>query len=300
MFAMRAQRPPWMERPAWYTQLSKTVVLTVLTIVMLVPFIYVIAVSFSSPADVRAGGLILFPEHPSLTAYRSILAGNVVSRAMMVSIGVTIIGTAVSMAMTVLMAYGLSRTRDVPGSRFILILVLGTMLFGAGVIPNFLLVKELRLLDTYGSLILPGVLSAFNLVVVRNFFMASPRELYDSARTDGASELKILLTIVLPLSKAVIAVISLFYAVAYWNDFFNAMLYLNHTSKWPIQLVLRQFVLEGSPLGEVTTNTSVAQQPPPQSIQMSIVVLATAPILVVYPFVQKYFTKGVLTGAIKE
>lgn len=300
MWALRAQRPPWMERPAWYTQMSKTVVLTVLTIVMMVPFIYVIAVSFSAPADVRKGGLILFPASPSLAAYRAILAGNVVSKALIVSVGITLVGTALSMAMTVLMAYGLSRTRDVPGSRFFLILVLGTMLFGAGVIPNYLLVKELRLLDSYGSLILPGVISAFNLIVVRNFFMNIPRELYDSARTDGASELKILLTIVLPLSKAVIAVISLFYAVAYWNDFFNAMLYLNNTAKWPIQLVLRQFVLEGSPLGEVTTNTSVAQQPPPQSIQMSIVVLATAPILIVYPFVQKYFTKGVLTGAIKE
>lgn len=170
---------------------------------------------------------------------------SVVGRSLLVSLGVTFVGTTLSMAMTVLMAYGLSRTRDVPGSRFVLIMVLGTLLFGAGIIPNFLLVKQLGLLDTYASLILPGVINAFNLVVIRNFFMEIPTELYDSARMDGANELQILLRIVLPLSKAVMAVIALFYAVAYWNEFFNALLYLNDTAKWPVQLVLRQFVLEG-------------------------------------------------------
>ncbi len=298
--AERAVRPPWMEKPSALTQTGKTVILIVLTIVMLVPFIYVLAVSFSSPQDVRGGGLILFPVHPSLGAYSAVLAGGVVSKSLLVSVGITLVGTAASMALTVLMAYGLSRTKEVPGSRFVLILVLGTMLFGAGVIPNYLLVKSLGLLNSYASLILPGIISAFNLVVVRNFFMSLPRELYDSARTDGASEIKILLTIVLPLSKAVIAVISLFYAVAYWNDYFNALLYLNDTTKWPIQLVLRQFVLQGSPITDATANTTAAQQPPAQSVQMAIVVLATAPILLIYPFAQKYFTKGVLTGAIKE
>lgn len=292
-------RPVWMEKPSPVTQTAKTVLLTVLTLVMLLPFVYVVAVSFSSPEDVREGGLILFPANPTLAAYEAVLGGNVVGRSLLVSFGVTLVGTALSMAMTVLMAYGLSRTRDVPGSRFMLILVLGTLLFGAGIIPNFLLVKELGLLDTYASLILPGVISAFNLVVIRNFFMEIPQELYDSARIDGANELQILTRIVLPLSKAVIAVIALFYAVAYWNEFFNALIYLNDTSKWPVQLVLRQFVLEGSPLTDAVREQANQQQPPAQTIRMAVVVLATAPILLVYPFVQKYFTKGVLTGAIK-
>ena len=292
-------RPVWMEKPSPVTQTAKTVLLTVLTLVMLLPFVYVVAVSFSSPEDVREGGLILFPANPTLAAYEAVLGGNVVGRSLLVSFGVTLVGTALSMAMTVLMAYGLSRTRDVPGSRFMLILVLGTLLFGAGIIPNFLLVKELGLLDTYASLILPGVISAFNLVVIRNFFMEIPQELYDSARIDGANELQILTRIMLPLSKAVIAVIALFYAVAYWNEFFNALIYLNDTSKWPVQLVLRQFVLEGSPLTDAVREQANQQQPPAQTIRMAVVVLATAPILLVYPFVQKYFTKGVLTGAIK-
>ncbi|MET9021483.1 carbohydrate ABC transporter permease [Actinopolymorpha sp. NPDC004070] len=293
-------RPPWMEKPSAATQTAKTVVLVLLTVVMLAPFVYVIAVSFSSPQDVREGGLILFPANPTLAAYRAVLGGSsVVGRSLLVSLGVTFVGTTLSMAMTVLMAYGLSRTREVPGSRFVLILVLGTLLFGAGIIPNFLLVKQLGLLDTYASLILPGVINAFNLVVIRNFFMEIPTELYDSARMDGANELQILVRIVLPLSKAVIAVIALFYAVAYWNEFFNALLYLNDTAKWPVQLVLRQFVLEGSPLADAVRQQANAHPPPAQTVQMAIVVLATAPILVVYPFVQKYFTKGVLTGAVK-
>ncbi|MGW5364637.1 carbohydrate ABC transporter permease [Actinopolymorpha pittospori] len=298
--ASTAVRPPWMEKPSGATQTVKTVVLVLLTIVMLLPFVYVVAVSFSSPEDVREGGLILFPTNPTLGAYDAVLGGSsVVGRSLVVSFGVTLVGTALSVVMTILMAYGLSRTRDVPGSRFILILVLGTLLFGAGIIPNFLLVKQLGLLDTYASLILPGVISAFNLVVIRNFFMEIPQELYDSARIDGANELQILVRIVLPLSKAVIAVIALFYAVAYWNEFFNALLYLNDTSKWPVQLVLRQFVLEGSPLADAVREQANTQPPPAQTIRMAVVVLATAPILLVYPFVQKYFTKGVLTGAVK-
>jgi len=160
-------------------------------------------------------------------------------------------------------------------------------------------VKQLGLLDSFASLILPTLIGAFNLVILRNFFMNIPVELMDSARLDGASELQTLWHIVLPLSKAVLAVVILFYGVEHWNSFFDAILYLNDSSKWPIQLVLRQYVLQGSSLAaglEVDPN----QPPPPaQTIQMAVVVIATVPILLVYPFLQKYFTQGVLTGAIK-
>jgi putative aldouronate transport system permease protein len=297
--ALMAQRPAWMERPSIPTQLVKTVVLVAIVLVMLFPFVYMTAVSFASAVDVLRGGLILWPAHPTATAYESILRGGIVARALLVSVGVTVVGTALSMVLTTTTAYALTRTRDVPGSRVALLLVLGTLLFSAGIIPNYLLVKSLHLLNTYWALILPGAISAFNLVVIRQFFMGIPQELVDSARMDGANDLQILVRIVLPLSKAVLAVIALFYAVGYWNDFFNALLYLNDSSMWPVQLVLRQYVLQGTPLGDVQMNPLLGEPPPPQSFQMAIVVLGTLPILLVYPLLQRYFTKGVLTGAIK-
>lgn len=292
-----SKRPVWMERPAIPTQVVKAIVLVLLVVVMLFPFVYVIAVSFASERDVIGGGLILWPAHPSLNAYQLILSNGIVARALVVSVGITLVGTLVSMFLTTTLAYALTRTREVPGTRAALFLVLATLLFAAGIIPNYLLVKQLHLLNTYWALILPGSVSAFNLVVIRQFFLQIPRELLDSARMDGANEVQVLWHFALPLSKAVLAVIALFYAVGFWNDYFNALLYLNDASMWPIQLVLRQYVLMGAPISQIQ---QVAENPPPpQTIQMAVVVMATAPILIAYPFLQRYFTRGVLTGAIK-
>jgi putative aldouronate transport system permease protein len=293
-------RPIWMERPSIPTQALKTVVLLAIVVLMAFPFLYMLAVSLASAKDVLGGGLILLPAHPTTVAYESILRGGIVARALIVSVGVTVTGTLIAMALTTTMAYALTRTREVPGSRLALLLVLGTLLFSAGIIPNYLLVKSLHLLNTYWALILPGAVSGFNLVVIRQFFLAIPQDLIDSARMDGANDVQILWRVVLPLSKAVLAVIALFYAVGIWNDFFNALIYLNDSSMWPVQLVLRQYVLQGTPLGDIQTNPLLGgQPPPPQSFQMAIVVLGTLPILVVYPFLQRYFTRGVLTGAVK-
>jgi ABC-type glycerol-3-phosphate transport system permease component len=291
-------RPPWMEQPGTGMRVAKFVLLACLAFTMLFPFVYVVAVSFSSYRDVLGGGLILFPAHPTLEAYQRILEGGIVTRALWVSLGVTFVGTCVNMLLTVTMAYGLTRP-SVPGSRLILALVLLTLLFSAGIIPNYLLVKQAGLLNSYGSLILPGAISAFNLVVVRQFFMGLPPELLESARIDGANDLWILLRIVLPLSKPVLAVVALFYGVAQWNEFFAATLYLNDADKWPIQLVLRQYVLQGSQMTAFITMDPTHAPPPPQTIQMAVVVVATVPILIVYPFLQRYFTRGVLSGAIK-
>jgi ABC-type glycerol-3-phosphate transport system permease component len=256
----------------------------------------VIATSLASEPDViKNGGLVIWPEHPTLQSYRTIFAGGVVTRAMTVSIGITVIGTLLSLAVTIGMAYGLSRR--IWGSRFFLLLALTTLLFTPGIIANYLAVKQLGLLNTYASLILPVLVNAFNLVVLRQFFMNIPSELLDSAKIDGANDWQILTRIVLPLSKAVVAVVALFYAVGYWNNFFNALLYLNDSAMWPLQLVLRLYVVQGAPLpsaGDVSENA-----PPLQSIQMAVVVLAMIPILLVYPFLQRYFTRGVLSGAIK-
>jgi ABC-type glycerol-3-phosphate transport system permease component len=287
-----------MEAPSLPAQLAKGAFLLLVAFLMLFPFVYIVAVSFSSARDVLAGGLILWPKNPSLEGYRAILRGGVVSRALLVSVGLVVVGTTAKMIATVALAYGLSK-RGVPGARAVLFLVLGALLFRPGLIPSYLLVKNLGLIDTYQALILPGLIGAFNLIILRNFFMSSPQELIEAARLDGANDWQVLWHVVLPLSKAALAVVALFYGVDIWNAFFNAVLYINDASKWPIQLVLRQYVLQGSALASATTLDPNQPPPPAQTIQMAIVVLATVPILLVYPFLQRYFTRGVLTGAIK-
>jgi ABC-type glycerol-3-phosphate transport system permease component len=295
----RAAQPPWMERPSAAHVTAKVIVFALVLIAVLYPLLSVLATSLASQSDVDAGGgMVLFPAHPSLDAYFTIFQGGVITRAALVSVGITIVGTVLSLVITTGLAYGLSR--PVVGRKPLLLLALFSLLFQPGIIPSYLVVKELGLLNSYAALILPVVLNGFNLVVMRQFFMEIPHELIDSARIDGANELRILLSIVLPLSGAILAVIALLYAVFYWNAFFQALLYLSDNSMWPLQLVLRQYVIQGSPLPGVTAYSAAGGAPPPtQSIQMAVVIVATLPILVVFPFLQKYFTRGVLTGAIK-
>ncbi|WP_406318647.1 carbohydrate ABC transporter permease [Streptosporangium sp. NBC_01639] len=294
--------PAWAERPSRAGGLVKGIVLTLIVACVLFPIYMVVLTSLSTQETVsEAGGLVTVPGELSFAAYAELFSGGVVTRSVMVSLGVTLVGTAISLTVTVLAAYGLSQ----PGSLLhkpMLFLILLTFLFGPGLIPNYLLVSSLGLIDTYWSLILPGAVTAFNLVVMRAFFMNIPEEVSDSARIDGASEFHILRKIVLPMSKGVTAVIGLFYAVGYWNSFFNAVLYLNDNAKWPLQVVLRQYVLQGRSLfSGQTGNVTVAGQalPPSLAIQMAIVVVALLPVLFVYPFVQRHFTKGVIIGAVK-
>ncbi|MEU8623468.1 carbohydrate ABC transporter permease [Streptomyces sp. NPDC048669] len=285
-----------MERPTRMGQTAKAVAVVVVVLAVAYPLVGVIGTSFASQTDIiKASGLVLWPDHPNLDAYRTIFTGGVVTRALIVSVGITVLGTLASLLVTVGMAYGLSRS-EVTGSRAILMIALFTMLFNAGIIPNFLLVKGLGLYDTYAALVMPTLVSAFNLVVLRSFFMNLPDELYDAAKVDGAGDFRILLRIVLPLSKAVLAVISLFYAVTYWNAFFNSLLYLNDSDKWPLPMVLRTYVLQGQSLNSASAGEVLAPQ---QAVQMAVLVIAVVPILCVYPFLQRYFTKGVLTGAVK-
>jgi len=291
-----SERPAWLEQETLLQKVVKFIVFGVVIFAVVYPFLSVLATSLASEQDViKNGGLVIWPEHPTLQSYRTIFAGGVVTRAITVSIAITFIGTLLSLAVTIGMAYGLSR--NVWGSKFFLLLALTTLLFTPGIIANYLAVKQLGLLNSYASLILPILVNAFNLVVLRQFFMNVPGELLDSARIDGANDWDILVRIMLPLSKAVVAVVALFYAVGYWNNFFNALLYLNDSAMWPLQLVLRLYVVQGAPLpsaGDVAENA-----PPLQSIQMAVVVEAMIPILCVYPFLQRYFTRGVLSGAIK-
>ncbi|WP_406516126.1 carbohydrate ABC transporter permease [Streptomyces sp. NBC_00873] len=260
-------------------------------------FLLCLGASLATKEELAAnGGYVLFPSNPTFESYNVVLSGGVVTRAAVVSVVITLVGTALSLLCTVALAYGLSRPGTVAGKPLLMI-VLGTFLFTPGIIPNYLVIQELGMIDTYGALIAPIMLNAFNIVVVRAFFQGIPDELHEAARLDGAGDLRILLRIVLPLSKAVIAVVGMFYAVQYWNNFFNAMLYINDGSKLPLQVVLRSYVLQGDTFNAKALG--VATLPSSTSMSMAVLILAIIPIVAVYPFLQKYFVKGVLTGAIK-
>ncbi|MEI8409750.1 MULTISPECIES: carbohydrate ABC transporter permease [unclassified Kribbella] len=289
-------RPIWKENPSPLYQSVKAVVLGGFALVIVIPIMVVISTSLASDGDIiDAGGYVLWPSHPTLKAYETLFSGGLMGRAILVSVFVTVVGTAIALAVTIALAYATSR--PVLFGRPVLLMVLFTLLFAPGIIPMFLVVKQLGLLDSLWSLILPGALGAFNFVVLRTFFMNVPGELLESARIDGASDFTILRRIVMPLSKAVIAVVGLFYAVGFWNAFFNALLYLNDTSKWPVQVILRTYVLQGKSLS--ADQLGVEPLPQPQSLQMAVVVVALVPIALVYPFLQRHFTKGVITGAVK-
>jgi putative aldouronate transport system permease protein len=289
-----AEYPAWLGRPSLGVRVAKALALLVVVLLVLFPLWAVVATSLASPQDVIAnGGWVVWPERITVGAYREILAGGIVTRALLVSTGVAVIGTALSLTCTVLLAYALSRP-GVYGGRPLLLLILFTFLFPPGMIPLFLVVRTTGLFDQYAALVLPFLVNVFNLVVMRGFFQNIPVELVEAARLDGAGDLAILWRVVLPLSKAVLAVIGLFYAVSYWNRFFEAIIYFNDQSKWPIGTVLRQFVTGGA---DITGESAAASAP--QSTQMAVVVLATLPIVVVYPFLQRYFVKGVLIGALK-
>ena len=292
-------RPPWMEQSSPLERVGKVIILALITIVVVYPFITVVATSLGTEAEItRNGGLILlWPTEMSFNAYRTVFTGGVVTKAVMVSIGITIVGTILSLLTTIGLAYALSR--PIIFGKFILATCLLTLLFVPGIIPNYLAVKQVGLLNTYSALILPVMVNAFNLVVMRQFFMGIPQEVVDSARMDGAGDFKILTKIVLPLSGAVIAVVALFYAVAYWNAFFNALLYLNDNSMYPLQLVLRNYVLQRAPLPGAMVPGEESGAPPAEAMHMAVLVVALVPVMIVYPFLQRYFTRGVLTGAIK-
>jgi putative aldouronate transport system permease protein len=296
------RRPPWEEAPTVGGHLAKGAVLVVVLAVIAVPLYAVILTSLSDQASINlAGGMVLVPHHLTFESYRQIFGNQLILHSVVVSTLVTLVGTALSMVVTVLCAYGLSR-RDSFGHRTILMLLVVTMFFSGGIIPTFIVVSALGGYDMYLSLILPSAVSVFNIVVMRGFFMSTAPDLIDAARIDGASEWRILWSVVLPISRAVVAVITLFYAVGYWNSFFNALLYLPDNGKWPMQMIVYTYTLLGAPTpGSGLSNGQISghQALAPLSIQMAVVTLTLLPILAVYPFVQRHFVKGMLIGAIK-
>lgn len=268
-------------------------------LVAIFPFIYIIAGSFASDAELTERAVFLIPKAFTLAAYEYIFSTDTIVRSIGVSVYVTVIGTIVNLLFTVTMAYPLAR-RTLVGRNIVLNLVIFSMLFSGGMIPTYLIVRELQLLDSLWALILPGAISAFNLIIVKNFFQELPQELQEAAKIDGCNEWKLLWKIVIPLSKPVLATFTLFYAVSHWNSFFNALLYINDTTKWPLQVMLRQIVmLSQAAAGDMSNMDASFVQPPDQSIKMAVIVVGTIPILLVYPFLQKHFAKGVMLGSVK-
>lgn len=292
------ERPAWMGKPRLSATIVRGIALVLICLVVIFPFVVVVSTSLATQADIDAnGGYVIWPASFSLDAYQQIFNGTQVTRAILISIGVTAVGTAFSLFCTVLAAYGLSRKGSL-FQRGLLAFVLITLLFGPGMIPVYLMVKNLGMLNTYWALIIPGAVSAFNIIIIRGFIQGIPGEIFDAARIDGASEWKVLAKIVLPLSVASVAVVGLFLAVGYWNNYFGPLLYLNDSNMWPLQLLMRSFVLQGN-VSSTATNIPGTIPPPQQAIQMALVVIATLPILCAYPFLTKHMSKGMLTGAVK-
>ncbi|MGG4033396.1 carbohydrate ABC transporter permease [Paenibacillus cisolokensis] len=273
--------------------------LLLIALMAVLPFVHVIAGSFTTVGELARKRFVLFPTEFSLDAYRYIFSTNVIFRSLGVSVGVTAFGTLFSVLLSCLMAYGLSR-KDVPGRRIIMFMVVFTMLFSGGMIPTFIVVKALGLIDSYLALVVPSAINAFNLIILRSFFLNLPDGLEESAKIDGCSDWGILFRIVIPLSMPAIATVSLFYAVTYWNTYLPAILYLDSAEKWPVQVLLRQIVILASGISADTSGfADDFITPPDQTIKMAVIVVATVPVLLVYPFLQKYFDKGALLGSIK-
>ena len=272
--------------------------LALVGVLMLFPFLYIFSVSFSTLEDFLRSEILLWPKTWSTDAYEYILESKAFLRSLGVTAYVTIVGTLVNLFFTATMAYALSR--GIMGQRFFLFMVLFAMLFNAGMIPTYLIVKETHLLNTLWSLILPVAIGPFNLLVIRSFFMNIPNELHEAAKIDGANDLRIFASIILPLSKPSLAAFGLFYAVTHWNSYFSAILYINDPRLWTVQVILRQIVIVAEPTAALGTNEMLLENPPPPvTIQMAAILLATVPILIVYPFLQKHFAKGVMLGSVK-
>ncbi len=273
--------------------------LALLAFACVYPFIWVAAASFSHPDQVLAGEIYLWPKQFSLTAYEIVLGYTQLWTAYGNTIIYVVAGTALNVALTMMVAYPLSRTWFVARGP-IMAFVVFTMFFSAGMIPNFLVVKAVGILNTRWAMILPGAISAWNLILARTYLAANiPDEIVEAAEIDGASDLRVFLFVVLPLSLPILAVITLFYAVGHWNDFFSALIYLRDQSLYPLQVVLQKIVTTGSQMQMTAGRTAAERALFAHTIKYAVIMVATVPVLLIYPFLQKYFVKGVMLGALK-
>ena len=275
--------------------------LCLLLAVILYPLIYVLSCSFSDPLLVVQSKITFLPMQPTLVAYQRVFRNELIMTGYQNTLFYTLLGTVLNVAVTTMMAYPLSR-HDFAARRPITMLTAFTMLFSGGMIPTFLVVKNLGLIDTVWSLVLPGLVSPWNMFIMKNYFQTSiPPELYEAASIDGADNLHLLRSVVLPLSAPIVAVMVLYYGVAHWNSYFNALLYLRDRTRYPLQLVLRSFFSANdySEQGGAGGDSGMTALLVSETMKYALIVIASGPILCLYPLLQRFFVKGVMLGAIK-
>ncbi|RAV22339.1 carbohydrate ABC transporter permease [Paenibacillus contaminans] len=274
-----------------------------IAIVVMYPLIFIVSASFSSPEAVNQGLVWLWPKGFSLKGYERIFASEAIWRGYGNTILYTAVGVTINLFMTITAAYALSRKHFMI-RRFVSVLFVFTMFFGGGLIPTYLLVKNLGMLDSIWALVIPNAVSMFQIIITRTFFETSiPDELRESAMIDGCSDIKYLLRIVVPLSMPIIAVLAIFYGVDHWNSYFSALIYMSEQSTYPLQLVLRQILIQNQISGEIMGLDDVYLAAEKQQIadlmKFGIIIVSSLPIIMVYPFLQRYFVKGMMIGAIK-
>lgn len=271
-------------------------------ILVLYPLVYIVSASFSSAKDVISGRVWLFPVNPTLLGYQTVFKNPQLMKGFYNSTIYAVMGTSINVAMTIMAAYPLSR-KQLFGRRFFTVFFLFTMFFTGGLIPTFLTVKNLGLYDTRLAMVIPTAISVWNMIITRTFFISSiPEDMYEASQLDGCNDLTYLIKIVLPLSKPIIAVIALYYCVGHWNSYFNALIYLNNSDYFPLQLVLRDILVMSKidPLMVRDVTALMRKQGLADIVKYTIIVVASFPVLCLYPFVQKYFVKGVMIGALKS
>lgn len=275
--------------------------LTLVTLVVLYPLLFVVSASVSNPEFVLRGEMWFIPKGFNLDAYAKIFQNKDILLGYGNTILYTLIGTAINVVLTICAAYPLSR-RDLAGRGLVTGLIVFTMFFGGGLIPTYLLIKNLNMLDTLWVMVIPNAVSVWNIIIMRTFFQQSiPGELQESAMIDGCTHFQTLLRIVLPLSMPIIAVMVLFYAVGHWNSYFNALIYLTSKERFPLQLILREILIQ-SDSGEfvkLTSESAVRMKMSVEGLKYAVLVVANLPMLVLYPFLQRYFVKGIMIGALK-
>jgi putative aldouronate transport system permease protein len=268
---------------------------------VLYPLVYIVSASFSSPESVISGRVWLFPVQPTFDGYSAVFKHKMIVNSFMNSLFYTVCGTIINIFMTIGAAYPLSR-KDFYGRNPIMFLLVFTMMFSGGLIPSYMLVKSLGLLNTYWAMLLPGAMGVWNVIITRTYFQTTiPDELLEAAQMDGCSDFRFVRSVVIPLSGPIIAVITLFYAIGHWNQYFNAMLYLKDQRLYPLQLILRDILVQNSvDLNMLTDAEDMAKKDGLRELlKFSLIVVASVPVLIIYPFVQKYFVKGVMVGSIK-
>lgn len=278
-----------------------TLIVTLFAICCLAPFVYVFFTSFMTYEEYLANPLRVIPRAFSLEAYKEILNYDLIHSGALVSFTITIIGTTLSVLLLVITAYPLSRT-NLKGRKLLMSMILFTMFFNGGMIPNYLLIRNLKLSNTIWALILPECISAFNLILMKNFIRTGvPESLVEAAKIDGAGDIRILCSIVVPLMKPAIATMTIFHAVGYWNNYFSASMYVSDRKLWPLTLVLRELVVENTDsVSPVTAMLTAQARTHPFTLKMAAIIIVIVPILLVYPFMQRYFVKGISLGSIKE